>query len=220
MNPAPRLIIFDLDGTLVNAYPAVSQSVNHTLKAMGLPKRTHAEIKAAVGWGDRQLMAKFTGEDRADEAIRLYRPHHARALGLAGNVRFLGGARALLRDLKARGYKLAIASNRPTRFTLLILKILRARAYFGMVLCADKAPNPKPHPDILLGIMRGLKTDRARTLYVGDMTIDAATGKAARVRTVVVTTGSSTPAELKKFKPYRMLGRIGQLKVVIEKEDT
>ena len=48
-----KLVIFDLDGTLVNAYPAVSQSVNYTLNALGFAPRSHAEIKRSVGGGDR-----------------------------------------------------------------------------------------------------------------------------------------------------------------------
>ena len=54
-----KLVIFDLDGTLVNAYPAVSKSVNYTLKALGVATRSHAEIKRSVGEGDRRLMATF-----------------------------------------------------------------------------------------------------------------------------------------------------------------
>ena len=56
-----KLIIFDLDGTLVNAYPAVACSVNYTLKALGFGPRSDALIKRSVGWGDRQLMAHFVG---------------------------------------------------------------------------------------------------------------------------------------------------------------
>ena len=84
-----RLIIFDLDGTLVNAYPAVSQSVNATLGHLGFKNRTHADIKRSVGWGDRHLLAGYVGEDLADRAICFYRPHHAKALVQQGGVRFL-----------------------------------------------------------------------------------------------------------------------------------
>ena len=56
-----KLVIFDLDGTLVNAYPAVAKSVNYTLKVLGLAPRSPAEIKRSVGEGDRRLVMKFVG---------------------------------------------------------------------------------------------------------------------------------------------------------------
>lgn len=211
-------LIFDLDGTLVNAYPAVSQSVNYTLKALGFKPRSHAEIKRAVGWGDRHLLAQFVGEEFADRAIAIYRPHHAKALLKTGGVRFLSGAQALLKNLRAHGFKLAIASNRPTKFTLLILEKLQVREVFDVVLCADRAPRPKPHPDILLQILRQLHLPKAQALYVGDMTIDVKTGRRAAVRTVAVATGSSTKAELKVLKPYRIISKINELKTILKGE--
>ncbi len=211
-----KLIIFDLDGTLVNAYPAVYASINHTLKAMGLPPLSAAVIKSCVGWGDRHLLETFVGKAKGEAAIKIYRKHHAGALKTKTGVRFLPGARTILTFLKKAGYRLAVASNRPTEATLLILKILGARAYFDMVLCADKVKRPKPHPDMLMEIMRLLKVRKEETLYVGDMTIDVITGKRAKVRTVAVTTGSSTPAQLKQLKPWRVIDRMNRLKTIID----
>ncbi len=213
-----RLIIFDLDGTLVNAYPAVSQSVNFSLTQLGFKKRSHADIKRSVGWGDRHLMAGFVGEALADKAIRLYRPHHTRALAVKGGVSFLAGTKALLSFLKKQGFLLAIASNRPLRFTRLILTTLGIDQYFSVVACADKAPRPKPYPDMLLMSVDKLKVTKAQTLYVGDMTIDVNTGKNAGIRTVAVTTGSSSLKELKTLKPHAIINRIGQIKNVLLKE--
>ena len=209
-----KLIIFDLDGTLVDAYPAVVKSVNDTLKKLGFPKRSHEAVKRAVGWGDRQLMAQFVGEDLADKAIRLYRPHHTKTLGAPGHVKFLPGAKMLLRFLDARGYKLAIASNRPAKFTRLILKGLGIDRCFDAVVCADRAPRPKPYPDMLLAICKRLKIKKSEALFVGDMTIDVEAGRRAGIRTVAVATGSSTRSQLKALKPHRIITRIS----LIERE--
>ncbi len=210
-----KLIVFDLDGTLVNAYPAVHASINYTLKAMGFPPRSAAVIKSSVGWGDRHLLETFVGKAKGEAALKIYRKHHAGALKTKTGVRFLPGARTILTFLKKSGYRLAVASNRPTKATLLILKILGARAYFNMVLCADKVQRPKPHPDMLIEIMRALKVKKEETLYVGDMTIDVLTGRGARVRTVAVATGSSTPAQLKQLKPWRVIDKMSQLVPII-----
>ncbi len=211
-----KLIIFDLDGTLVNAYPAVVSSVNYTLGQLGFRARSHAAIKKAVGWGDKELVAQFVGEKLAGRAIRLYRPHHDRALSTPGMVKFLPGAKALIKSLHAEGYKLAIATNRPRRFTTLILKNLGMQEYFDMVLCADQAPRPKPYPDMLNIIIKRFKVKKTEALYAGDMTIDVQTGKRAGVRTVAVTTGSSSLVELKTLKPWLIINRIGQIKTAIK----
>lgn len=213
-----KLIIFDLDGTLVNAYPAVASSVNFTLKSMGFKPRSHNEIKRSVGWGDRQLMAGFVGNDLAGQAIKLYRPHHCHALTAKGGVRFLPAAKALLPALKKSGYKLAIASNRPMVFTKVILKVLGIDKIFNVVLCADKAPRPKPHPDMLEIIVRRTKVKKSETIYVGDMTIDAKTGKSAGIRTIVVTTGSSSIKELKALNPSGIIHRINHLVTYLTEE--
>jgi len=210
-----KLVIFDLDGTLVNAYPAVSRSVNHTLKVLGFPPRSHDEIKRKVGGGDRKLMVQFVGEELADKAMTIYRPHHARTLQLKGTVKFLPGALGILKFLKGNGYKLAIASNRPTKFTRIILKVLGVSPFFDMVLCADKADKPKPYPDMLWAIAKRLRIDIKEVLYVGDMTIDVNCARRAGIRVVAVATGSSSKKELKELKPWAIIGKMNQLKEII-----
>ena len=210
-----KLVIFDLDGTLVNAYPAVSHSVNYTLNFLGFASRSDAQIKRSVGSGDRNLMVHFVGEKLGDQALAIYRPHHVKALKVKGAVKFLPGARGVLKFLKGRGYHSAIASNRPTKFTRIILKELGALPFFDVVLCADKVDRPKPYPDILWAIAKRLSLDKSEVLYVGDMTIDVNCARRAGVRMVAVTTGSSSKKELKDLKPWRIIGKISQLKEII-----
>lgn len=210
-----KSVIFDLDGTLVNAYPAISLSVNYTLNALGFAPRPSSEIKRKVGGGDRTLMAHYVGEKLADRAIVIYRAHHTKALKIKGKVRLLPGALGILKFLKGRGYKLAIASNRPTKFTRIILKVLGVSQLFDVVLCADRADKPKPYPDMLWAIARSLNVDRKEILYVGDMTIDVNCARRAGVRMVAVPTGSSSKKELKDLNPWRIIGKINQLKEMI-----
>ena len=85
-------------------------------------------------------------------------------LKVAGAVKFLPGVLGVLKFLKAEGYKLAIASNRPTKFTRIILKTLGILKMFDMVLCADKSPRPKPYPDMLWMIAKCFKKDKSEIL--------------------------------------------------------
>ncbi|HOU35675.1 MAG TPA: HAD-IA family hydrolase [Candidatus Omnitrophota bacterium] len=198
-----RLIIFDLDGTLINAYPAIIDSFNFTMAAVGLPARDSITIRRAVGWGDRNLLKPFVPPKKLAAALSIYRRHHAKAL--VKYSRLFPGVKSLLLGLKKRSFLLAVASNRPTRFSRILLRHLGIVEYFDLVLCGDKVTYMKPHPQILRTIMARLGVPRDQTLYVGDMDVDAQTGRRAGVRTIMVPTGSSTLPELEKEHPYAII---------------
>ena len=67
-----KLIAFDLDGTLVDAFKAVTNSINHVLVTMGYPNQSHYSVKRAVGWGEGKLLVKFVGEENKQKAYKLY----------------------------------------------------------------------------------------------------------------------------------------------------
>ncbi|MFA5090555.1 MAG: HAD family hydrolase [Candidatus Omnitrophota bacterium] len=204
-----KLIIFDLDGTLVNAYPAINKSFNFTLNRLGYPRQSARVIRRAVGWGDENLLRPFIKEKDLARALSLYRRHHRRAL-LSSSFTF-PHTRQVLAYFNKRGYRMAIASNRPTRFTRILLRHLDLKKYFGYILCADKLKYGKPHPQILRRIMQKFSFHPAQTAYVGDMIIDAQAGRRAGVKTIIVTTGSSSRKEIKKERPYRVIANIGGL---------
>ena len=213
-SPALRLIIFDLDGTLVDAYQPVAGSLNYALKRLGYESLNDETIKRSVGWGDKNLLARFVRPDDLEKTLAIYRRHHK--IALRRGTKFLPGARSLITFLRARGYKLAVASNRPTVFTRIILKHLKVLDQFSMVLCADKAKRPKPAGDMLKAIFKKLAVAPAQALYVGDMTIDVDTGRNAGVRTVAVATGSCTREELIAREPFRLISSLKELRDVLK----
>ena len=204
-----KLIIFDLDGTLVNAYPAIIASFNYTMRQLGYPIRDNVSIRRAIGWGDENLLRPFIKKKDLKNAVTVYRRHHK--LALLKQSRLFPGARRLLGYLKARGYKLAVASNRPSRFSWILIRHLKIKKYFNYVLCADKLKYIKPHPYILRKIIQKFQLKPAQAFYVGDMIIDALAGRRSKIKTAIVTTGSSSPLEIKKEKPYRIIGKLSEL---------
>ena len=204
-----KLLIFDLDGTLVDAYPAIIKSFNYTMRRLGYPLQSALVIRQAVGWGDEFLLKPFIKKKDLKRALFIYRRHHKTSL-LKG-AHLFPKVDKLLTYLKEEGYYLAIASNRPTRFSGILIRHLGLKKYFDYVLCADKLRHIKPHPEILEKIMQRFKARPKETLYMGDMTIDAQAGRRAGVKTIIVTTGSSTKLQIRKEKPYRILKRIGEL---------
>lgn len=209
MQKIPRkieLIIFDLDGTLIDAYRAVEQSLNYTMTRLGFPTLDAETIKRTVGWGDRHLVEKFSGKDRIAKAIVIYRRHHKDSL--RKGTKLLPGARRILNYLKRRHYRLAVASNRPLRYSRIVLDILDIRKYFDYILCGDKIERPKPHPDILKLILKKFSLMPQQALYVGDMVIDIEAGKRAGIKTVAVLTGSSRKDEIVSCHPYKVVSQV------------
>lgn len=204
-----KLIIFDLDGTLVNAYPAIISSFNYTMQKLNYPKLGVLSIRRAVGWGDKNLLKPFINPKDLISALAIYRQHHKKAL-IKGSCLF-PRVKIILQYLKNNGYKLAVASNRPSKFSLILIRHLGLKKYFNYVLCSDKLRYGKPHPEILNKIMQRLSCLASQSLYVGDMAIDAQAGRRAKVKTIIVTTGSSSRQEIKKEKPHQIITKITEL---------
>ncbi len=204
-----KLIIFDIDGTIVDAYTAIEKSLNFTLNKLGYPNVGMPAVRKAVGHGDRNFMEQFVAKKDAMEALRLYRPHHEKSLLRYSRV--IPGARVLLHGLNRRGYKLAVASNRPPRFSKILLKHLGLLKYFDVVACAKDKTEIKPKPFLIPKILRKLKIRKAEALYVGDMTVDVRAGRNAGIRMIAVLGGSSSRAELQKAGPFKIIPRVTDL---------
>jgi len=209
-----KIIIFDLDGTLVDAFTPVTRSINYTMKKLGFPKPRDGLVKCSVGWGETRLLKDFVGEELLAKALRIYRAHHRNSL--KKGTFFLSGAKKTLELLKKEKYKLAIATNRPRKFTRIILRQLDMNKYFSYVLCADQAGKGKPHPIILKKILKRSFLKPSEALYVGDMLIDIETGKKAGVKTIAVATGATTSKELSKGKPFSVIKKIKDLNNVLK----
>ena len=204
-----KLVIFDLDGTLVDAYTAIIKSFNYTMQRLNYPRQSAWVIRRAVGWGDGNLLKPFVKEKDLPLALSIYRRHHK--LALLEESRLFPYVDKVLTYLRNKGYRLAVASNRPSQFSWILIRHLKLKRYFNYVLCADKLKDIKPRPEIINKIMQKFKLRPQQTLYVGDMVIDAQAGRRAKVKTIIVTTGSSTKNEIKKERPYRIIGRITEI---------
>lgn len=210
-----KLIIFDIDGTIVDAYGAIEKSINYTLAKLGYPKARMAVVKKAVGHGDRSFVEYFVDKKDVGEGLKLYRRHHAKALLKYSKV--IPGTRQLLRGLKKKGYKLAVASNRPPKFSMILLKHLDMLKYFDAVECARDKSEIKPKPFLIPRILRQLGIKKKEALYVGDMTVDVHAGRNAGVTVVAVLGGSSSHSELKEAEPCGIARKLSNLLHVARK---
>ncbi|MDD5450001.1 MAG: HAD family hydrolase [Candidatus Omnitrophica bacterium] len=204
-----KLYIFDLDGTLVDAYTAIWKSLNYTRKALGYPPVSYGTAKKNIGKGDLLFIEAFFPELSVQEALSIYRCHHKGSLKRYCRLR--PGASAVLGFLRKKGIKTAIASNRPRCFTEIIVRKLRLKDRIDFLLCADEIKSLKPDPKILNLIIKKFKVKKDETVFAGDMDIDMETAKRAGVDAIFVKGGSSGLNAVRKYRNIKIVSCLREI---------
>jgi len=205
-----RLIIFDLDGTLVNTLEDITHSVNFTLGRLGRPLLHLDTVRQYVGDGMEMLLTRALGEhtDLLEEAKGIYTVHQSRNLVVSS--RLYPGVQETLEYF--RGLPMAVVTNKTLDFSEPLLEQLGIRPYFGMIIGADAGLPLKPAPDAFLSIMKRLAVPREHTAVVGDGTTDIRAGKAAGITTCAVTYGFRSEEELRRAGPDHVIHAFAELK--------
>jgi len=203
------LFIFDVDGTLVDAYQAIEKSLNFTRKKLGYPMVSLAQVKKKVGKGDKRFIATFFNSSDRKKALTIYRYHHKKSLLKYSKLKPY--AKSLLSTLRQRNKILSVASNRPQYYTLILLNKLGIKKYFSGVYCADKLKSLKPNPKILNIILKRFNLQKKEAVYVGDMAIDLETAKRAGVDAVFIRGGSSSLQEVKSYPNKKVVANLNKI---------
>jgi phosphoglycolate phosphatase len=188
-----RLVVYDLDGTLIDSRADLADSVNAMLSRMGLPTHEAAVVVGFVGEGAERLIRRSLGpahEHRYPEAAPIWREEYGVRL-LRKTHLYDGIAELLARPPELR----TVLTNKPGAFAREIVRGLGLEGRFAQVVGGDERPR-KPSPEGLLRMCRELGVDPADTLLVGDSGVDVATGVAARVPVCGVTWGIGERASL------------------------
>jgi 2-phosphoglycolate phosphatase len=210
-----KAVLFDFDGTLADSYDGIAASVNHVRASHGLPPLSTPEVRRHVGRGVAYLLAHTVAVGDPQRNDALYRDHHPSVMKTG--TRLMDGAADALAVLHGRGLRLAVCSNKPVRFTRELLEALGIASLFEAVLGPEDVAQPKPAPDMLLAGLRRLGVGAGEALYVGDMTVDIATARAAGVPVWVVPTGSDEAATLRAAAPDRLLASLAELPALLAK---
>lgn len=196
-----RLVVFDLDGTLVDSRHDIAVAANRTLAALGLPRLPEPAVVGFIGGGVRNLALRCLAAASAPASptivpeafVERFMPLYAE--NLLEHTRPYPGVLETLTALRAAGLVTAVVTNKPSAPARAIIEGL-ALGPFAAVVGGDSTPVRKPDPEPLLGVLRHVGAATHETLYVGDMAIDVETAAAAGTRFVGVTWGIGARADL------------------------
>ncbi len=185
-----RLVIFDLDGTLLNTLDDLADSVNYILSVFGYPPRTVSQVRSFVGDGIRKLLERAappqteqTVIDSMFEQFKLYYAEHC-----ADKTRPYEGVPGLLGELREKGYITAVVSNKADS----AVGPLCEKYFPGLLSEAvgERAGVPrKPAPDSVNALIAGLGVPKEQAVYIGDSNIDIETARNAGIDCVTVAWG-------------------------------
>jgi phosphoglycolate phosphatase len=207
-DPHPiKLLIFDLDGTLIDSRLDLVHSVNASLRHLGRPELAEDLIASYVGDGAPMLIRRTLGADAADEALvrqgleyflAYYKEHK-----LDHTTVYDGMREALVAIRNSQNgvpRKMAVLSNKPVNPSRAIIEALGLGEFFGSIYGGNSFATKKPDPEGAQTILRGAGAKPEQTLMVGDSAVDVATGQNAGLWTCAVTYGFA-PHTLEGAKP-------------------
>ena len=185
-------IVFDLDGTLVDTAPDLTNALNHALKLHGYGTVVPGLVREAVGRGAPAMIYEALGiESGTDAILRDFLIHYE--ANIARLSRPFPGAVALLERLKNRGAILAVCTNKRVRLANSLLEALELDHHFATIAGRDTFETSKPHPGHLLGTIAASGGDPGRAVMVGDSTADIQAAHGAGIPSILVSFGYSPP---------------------------
>lgn len=182
------LIIFDLDGTLVNSIVDITNSLNYAIEPYQVEKMTVEKTVGLVGEGLTALVEKMLGKENASilsDVMERFIRHYSRHL-TDFTVPYPGVPETLE---KLADYRKAVVSNKREALSKRVLDSLKLSNYFDVVLGSDSVGERKPSPRPVLEILQRVKVKPEEAVIVGDSNYDIEAGRAAGIRTIAVTYG-------------------------------
>lgn len=213
------IIVFDLDGTLVDTAPDLLDSLNHALLADGVPEVDTVAHRAHVGFGGRVMIERaFLAQqrdlspERLQHLLDVFLAHYTAAIP-GRSTPFPGAVEAIARFRDA-GYLLAICTNKTERLAKSLMRGLGLESEFAAICGADTFDHRKPDPRHLFETIRLAGGDPSRALMVGDSRTDIDTAKAAGIPVVAVDFGY-TDRHVREFEPSKIISHFDEMTLAL-----
>jgi phosphoglycolate phosphatase len=210
--PPLELLIFDLDGTLIDSKEDLAEAVNAARGHMGMPPLDNELVYSYVGNGAPVLMRRAVGAEASEEDaqkaldffLEYYRDH------MLDHTVLYPGVRESIDRLFEAGLKLAVLTNKPVRFSQLLVDGLGLAGHFQRVYGGNSFEQKKPHPAGVEKLLAECGVDRSRAMLVGDSDVDIRTARNAGILACGVTYGFQ-PETLTEVPPDILVDRMEEM---------
>lgn len=215
------LVMFDLDGTLLETAPELADAVNDSLVGLDLAPVPQSSVRSWIGHGLREMLVQalastsgqtvdaIRGSQQLEQAMHDFEPLYAARCG--SNSWPYPQADVLVRQWHARGTQLAIITNKDSRFTGPLLDRHGLSQLFHRVISGDTLARKKPAPDGILDCLAHFDVPPARALFVGDSSIDVATARSAGIQVWARTGGYNLGQPIADSRPDRVFADYAEL---------
>ncbi|QNH02036.1 phosphoglycolate phosphatase [Pseudomonas sediminis] len=213
----PRLVMFDLDGTLIDSVPDLAEAVDRMLVEMGRAPAGVEKVRDWVGNGARVLVRRAlaggldhaaVGEAETEEALARFLDIYADCHNLTA---LYPGVHELLEALSTAAVELAVVTNKPERFVAPSLEQVSLGGYFRWIIGGDTLPQQKPDPAALLQVMHLAGVEAAQSLFIGDSRNDVLAARAAGVPCIAVSYGYNHGRPIAEEKPGLVVDSLAEL---------
>ncbi len=215
------LILFDLDGTLVETAPEICDAVNDTLQHFNFASVSQEQVNDWIGHGTLELLiqalafvqglsdATVRSSERLADIAAVFKTHYRARCGTRSHC--YPHVVETLHRLKSQGVLLGVVTNKEGAYTQTVLDAHALTPLFDCVVSGDTFPTKKPRPDGVLSCLERFQVTADRTLFVGDSSIDVATARNAGVAVWVVPYGYNMGAAIEDSHPDRLIANFAEL---------
>ena len=213
----PRLVMFDLDGTLIDSVPDLAAAVDRMLVEQGRAPAGIEKVRDWVGNGARVLVRRALADGLEHAAVTEAATEEAlaRFLEIYADCHELTalypGVHELLEALSTAAVELAVVTNKPERFVAPLLEQVGLGGYFRWIIGGDTLPQQKPDPAALLQVMHLAGVDAGQALFVGDSRSDVLAARAASVPCVAVSYGYNHGRPIDEEQPSLVVDSLAEL---------
>lgn len=221
VNTSFDLVMFDLDGTLIETAPEICDAVNDTLQHFGLAQVQQDQVDRWIGHGTRELLVQALAQVRrltVEEVRRCddlpliaaeFDRHYQRRCGTRSHL--YPHVLEVIESLRAQGVYLAVVTNKEARYTRTVLAAHALEPLFDRVVSGDTLPTKKPDPAGIHSCLSQFQVDAARALFVGDSSIDVASARNAGVPVWALPYGYNMGQPIEACGPDRVIPDFRQL---------
>ncbi len=210
-----RVVLLDLDGTLIDTAPDLAGAANHVLHKLGRPPAAMPVIRGFIGNGVRELMRRAMSiqQDPSEAELDASMVDFSQYYGdhLLDHSQIYPGVRDTLKALQAQGRELVCITNKAKAFTEPMLQRLDLYDFFGLVLSGDSLPKKKPDPLPLLHAAAHFHQPVSNCLLVGDSRNDTQAARAAAMPVACVTYGYNGDEPVHALNPDAVLDNMSEL---------